>query len=448
MAAGTARAVGPTRAATWLVTLGATVASTYALDLVATSTGLVAVSSGALDGLGATALVAVLATTYALWFLGLRTNLAANTRLLDATGTSTNVLSKAAYELTRRRGPRVRRWAASSGYVVTELVKEVPYYAGAFGAALVADPVDATDAITFLAGANLGAAVYEYALGRGTTAFVTHRTASFEEDWSPADYLHDYYRDVEPDELATIHFLVREIAGATPGRPVLFFGTGPTLHHVFLAAPVGSELHLGDYLDCNLDELRRWLDRDPAAHDWTPFVRYTLMCEGSPAPTDADVRRRDDLVRSRVTRLLHVDGRVPSEGPRYATVVSAYCADSATSTPRAWAAFMANVLDRVEPGGLLLTAMLRRSHGYRVGDSTFPSAGVDETHLRRLVRACWGTVDGPVEVHRLRDQPAHGYAGIVLAALRRPADVLTSNSSRHTAGPLAAQGFREKEGSP
>ena len=420
VAAGTARARGPTRAATWLVSLGATVVSTYALDLVATSAGLAAVASGALDGLGATALLAVLAATYVLWFLGLRTNLAANTRLLDATGTSTNVLSKAAYELTRRRGPRIRRWAASSGYVVTELAKEVPYYAGAFGAALVADPVDATDAITFLAGANLGAAAYEYALGRGTAAFVTRRTASFEDDWSPADYLDDYYREVEPDELATIDFLVREIAGATPGRPVLFFGTGPTLHHVFLAAPVASELHLGDYLDANLDEVRRWLDRDPAAHDWTPFVRYTLRCEGLPAPTDADVRRRDELVRSRVTRLLHVDGRVRTAEPRYATVVSAYCADSATSTPRAWAAFMAHVLDRVEPGGLLLTAMLRRSHGYRVGDSTFPSAGVDETHLRRLVRACWGSVDGRVEVHLLRDQPDHGYAGSGLAALRRP----------------------------
>jgi hypothetical protein len=64
--------------------------------------------------------------------------------------------------------------------------------------------------------------------------------------------------------------------------------------------------------------------------------------------------------------------------------------------------------------------MLRRSQGYRVGHALFPSAGVDERDLRRLVRVHWGTVDGSIEVHELPDEPNHGYAGIVLAALRRP----------------------------
>jgi len=170
------------RAAPWAVSVVATVVSTYALDLVATSAGLVAASTGVLNGRGAHWLYVALAASYLAWYLGLRTNLAANVQLLEVTGTSTNVLSKAAFELTHRRGPRVRRWAASSGYLLTELAKEVPYYAGAFGAALVADPLDATDAIAFLAGANLGAAAYEYALGRATAAYVDRRTASSESD--------------------------------------------------------------------------------------------------------------------------------------------------------------------------------------------------------------------------------------------------------------------------
>ena len=417
MAVGIARR---TRWASWWVSAAATLVSTYALDLVATATGLLAAATGVLVGFTAPWLVVVLVASYGAWALGLRTNLAANVRLLATTGTSTNVLSKAAYELTRGRGPRPRRWAASGGYVVTELAKEVPYYAGAFGAAALADPLVAADAITFLAGANLGAAGYEYALGRGTTAFVARRTASFETDWVPTDYLRDYYRAVEPDEVATIRFFVRQVARAARGRPILYFGSGPTLHHVFLAAPVASELHLGDYLDANLAEIRRWLGGDPAAHDWRPFVRYTLTCEGIAAPTDHDIRAREDLTRTRVTRLLHVDGRRSSTEPRYATVVSAYCADSATNSPAEWAVFMGHVLDRVEPGGLLLTAMLRRSHGYHVGGAIFPSADVDEGHLRRLVAARWGAAEGTVEVHSLTDQPDHGYAGIVLAALHRP----------------------------
>jgi len=36
-------------------------------------------------------------------------------------------------------------------YLGLELVKEAPYYAGAFGAAVVSDSVSSTDAIVFLA---------------------------------------------------------------------------------------------------------------------------------------------------------------------------------------------------------------------------------------------------------------------------------------------------------
>jgi len=46
---------------------------------------------------------------------------------------------------------RARRIAGATGYVATELAKEAPYYAGAFGAALVSDSVSSGDAIVFWA---------------------------------------------------------------------------------------------------------------------------------------------------------------------------------------------------------------------------------------------------------------------------------------------------------
>ena len=104
--------------------------------------------------------MAFLAGTYVVWGAGLRVNLAANWALLAGTGTSTNVLSKAAHDIAKARtgSVRARRVAASAGYVATELAKEAPYYAGASGAMLVSDAVTAADAIVFLGGANLGAA--------------------------------------------------------------------------------------------------------------------------------------------------------------------------------------------------------------------------------------------------------------------------------------------------
>ena len=165
------------RHGSWLVTLLATAASTYALDAFAIAVGALLVASGLLAGLDGPLLLAFLAATYAVWGVGMRVNLAANWALLSCTGASTNVLSKAAHDIARARhaGLRMRRFAASSGYVLTELAKEVPYYASASGAVLLSNTVSAGDAIVFLAGTNLGAALYEYGLARATRAYLRRR---------------------------------------------------------------------------------------------------------------------------------------------------------------------------------------------------------------------------------------------------------------------------------
>ena len=75
---------------------------------VATAAGVLLVASQLLSGIDHSLVLAFLAATYVLWGLGLRANLRANWLLLRRTGTSTNVLSKAAFELTRRRGPRTQ----------------------------------------------------------------------------------------------------------------------------------------------------------------------------------------------------------------------------------------------------------------------------------------------------------------------------------------------------
>lgn len=253
------------------------------------------------------------------------------------------------------------------------------------------------------------------------------RHASFETDWVPAEYLADYYGRVEPDELATIAFLVEAMRRAERDRPVLFFGVGPTLHHVFATAEVASEIHLGDYLPANLDEIRRWLERRPGAHDWRPFVRYTLACEGISCPTEAQVTARAELTRQRITRLMPVDGR--NRRPvdeQYATVVSAYCADSATDDRATWTLFMRNIAGTVEPGGLFVTAALRRCRSYLVGGKSFPGADIDEDDLRAVLQpdffpgsAGQESTDGRIEVHQVAQDDTHGYGAIVLVRARR-----------------------------
>jgi hypothetical protein len=90
-------------------------------------------------------------------------------------------LSKAAYDIVslRTETERPRKVAAAAGYVGTELAKEVPYYAAAFGAAFVSDTITSHDALIFIAGTNLGAAAYEYGLGRVTRSYLQRRARRF-----------------------------------------------------------------------------------------------------------------------------------------------------------------------------------------------------------------------------------------------------------------------------
>jgi len=166
-------------ASKWLVTVAATVASMYALDAIATMAGLGLVATGLLADLPVPALLAFLVATYASWAIALRANLRANWALLEGTGTSTNALSKLAYDLTgvATVDRRLRRWATAAGYVGTELVKELPYYAGAVGAVVVNHELTMADVVMFLGGANLGATAYEYGLARLTHIVLRRRAA-------------------------------------------------------------------------------------------------------------------------------------------------------------------------------------------------------------------------------------------------------------------------------
>jgi hypothetical protein len=156
----------------WSVTAVATAVSVLALDAVATGFGVVLVATGVLAGVPLPALVAVLVASYGAWVIGLRSNLSANADLLAATGASTNALSKLCFDAARRRGwsDRVTRRASGTGYVALEAAKELPYYVGAFGSALVASSVGAAEAVVFLVGTNLGAAGWELGVAR-----LTHR---------------------------------------------------------------------------------------------------------------------------------------------------------------------------------------------------------------------------------------------------------------------------------
>jgi hypothetical protein len=409
----------------WSATIVANAVSTYALDAVSTVVGVALVAYGSLSGIGVQAAAVLLGASYVLWATGLSSSLKANWRLLESTGTSTSILSKLAYDLSgsRIRRAGVRRFLSGTGYVVFELAKESPYYVGAFGLAFATDTISSEEALVFLAGANVGAAAYEYGLGWSTRVFLRKigiGYASFEEGWAPAEYLADYYSTVDADEQNTIAFFSEAAQRIPEGEPALVFGAGPTLHHVFAIANRASEIDLGDYLRCNLDEISRWIRNEEGAHDWGLFVAHTLRCEGETEPTRQDIFDREQLVRDRISALLEVDMRddQPPVDARqgYATVLSAYCADSATASRDEWQAYMRRIIGLVRPGGTLLVAALGQTHSYLVGGKAFPSPCLDATDMGGLLSAYFPEVHLTIKTVSVPECAGHGYSSIILAA--------------------------------
>ena len=252
----------------WLITSGATVASTYALDAVATAAGVALVASGLLGGVDHTLALVFLATTYVAWGAGLRVNLRANWALLEETGTSTNVLSKASYDLARQQDDRPHADPARS---VDRLRHDRDREGGAVLRRRVRDrrgsptrsprPTRSSSSAARTSAPRCTSTAWR--ARRAASCGAAEPDISFDSDWVPDDYLTDYYSELEPDEAETIPFIVDALRDADPQEPVLFFGVGPTLHHVFAGRRPGARDPSGR-LPAREPAEDRGLDRAPA----------------------------------------------------------------------------------------------------------------------------------------------------------------------------------------
>ncbi len=357
----------------WISTAAASLVTAYALDLFATSLGLLVVASGLLSGIGYVEALLVLLASYVFWGSG-------------PVGCPQGELGPAAahrrlHQHPRQGRPRPRRapglepaLAASGG-----LCRQRRDRAGEGGAVLYRRrrlrAVHAIRSARSMRSCSWPAptpAPPSTALRSRAALAISWRAwrsagvyASFDTEWEPSAYLKEYYSEIEPEERATIAFFVDAMKDADRTQPALVFGVGPTLHHVFLAAETVSEIHLGEYLPANLHEIEALAAARPrGARLAAVRALHAGMRRRSTDPRAEEITFREEMTRARITRLLHgrpAPRRIPSASRttrQYATVISAYCADSATGDKAEWAAYMQRIAGLVRPGGMLLVAAL------------------------------------------------------------------------------------------
>ncbi|MBE9069080.1 hypothetical protein IQ260_20755 [Leptolyngbya cf. ectocarpi LEGE 11479] len=197
-------------------------------------------------------------------------------------------------------------------------------------------------------------------------------------DWDPKQYLQEYYSGIMPDEKYCLEFLTESLQRIDPVPVALDFGSGPIISHVLPLADKAQEIHVSEYVESNLLELKKWFSADKSAYDWQQFTQKVLQLEGHQAPTSLDIQQRESTVRQKVTQVIPGDVREAyplgeDKHNFYPLVTAHYCAEGISLNKKEWRTYMRNIMGMVKPGGTLITSACGSGHYYRVGEICFPS---------------------------------------------------------------------------
>lgn len=243
------------------------------------------------------------------------------------------------------------------------------------------------------------------------------------EEFNPRAYLQEYYSDLGAENSALLQFFANAYKAIPYNSVLLDFGGGPTIYPLIGAANKVKEIHFCDYLPANLSEVLKWLRRKKVAFNWQPFVSATLELENGRPCTANDIAKREEQIRTRITRLSRCDARLdpPLHSPfqKYDVVVSNFCAESATDDRQQWRIFMRNIASLVRPGGKFIICALKGAHSYLVGRKVFPAVNINEADL------AWGLMTAGCKPESLdirsvpADRPSRYYEGLMFAVAEK-----------------------------
>jgi hypothetical protein len=193
---------------------------------------------------------------------------------------------------------------------------------------------------------------------------------------------------------------------------------------------------MSDVLAENLDEIELWLNGEPRAFDWTPFIRRALELEaeleqeravGEPyqrASTE-QIAARASVIRGRITALLPGDVRQSSPlgdigDGAYDIVMALFCLEAAVSTTEEWQQVVANVATLLKPKGVLVLAALADSTGYRSGAQRFTIQRITEDTCRAALRSA-GFDEATIHIEHVgaSTPDANVYQGALLCTVQK-----------------------------
>jgi hypothetical protein len=257
-------------------------------------------------------------------------------------------------------------------------------------------------------------------------------TVNVNADWTmfnPHEYLDMWYTVPTPEITATLSFLRSAYSKVPPAARVIDFCCGPTIYQYMAPAPRVAELHGADFLQQNLEEIQRWRDAQPEAHDWTAIIAEALRLEGNAAPTPSDIAQRAAMMRQKLTRLDWCDVRQPHPfgkptGRAYDVVSNCYGTDVVANTLEEWNEYLGNCCSVLKPGGLLIMTLIKEAQWWPSGDLIMPALALNEGHVTDALTRL-GFIPGSIEMvtEAVEDASEAGYSDIIFVTATLGADV-------------------------
>ena len=214
--------------------------------------------------------------------------------------------------------------------------------------------------------------------------------------FDPESYLRTRFYDVNVRD--RIQFQLESYHEAFKCLPnslrVLDYGTGPALLSVVSAAGHASEIVLSDYSESNRDALKRWLENDATAFNWSPFFDHVVTkLEGK---SEEMARKREEDLKSVVKDVAFCDIKCDSPvnstcpGP-YDVILDSMCLGDASHTVEEFRSGVVKLLALLKPGGTLMTMICERKMDtetgkYKVGSKEIPILNITGHFVVDLIK--------------------------------------------------------------
>jgi len=221
------------------------------------------------------------------------------------------------------------------------------------------------------------------------------------------DYLNHFFSwwSVEDDFL--FNFLHAAFESIEPKESLIDVGAGPTIYQLISARNKINHITCAEYLQENLEEIKKWRDADPDAFNWDRHFQYCLSLEKQAySKSIAEMKRS---LRSKLKEFVFCDltkvPPIPGSSKTFDVVTAHFLVECISKNDTELEASFQKLTSLIAPNGYLIMSFVRNANKYDVGNLAFYIYQLDEDKCSSIVeKTGYKILDimtGPDEPHGL-----------------------------------------------